>query len=291
MATTRERYRPSGFFRAKALLLFVAATAAGVALAWIYQFLLREIPFIYINLLVVCGFGAALAAGAWFAVQKGHCRNRVIALLLALPLAAVPLAASHWFEYRHVISAIVEKTPGASEADALREIPFGKYLEIKKQAGWKLESSTISGAAVTAIWIVEALIVFGAVLFGALAGVDEPYCEKCNRWCEAVAFRLHGVGRAEAEPVLSGGDLGALADLKAPTPPDPSLSVEIQIKRCGGCAETGFVSVSEKRMVQKKKKVEEKSKRLARHALLRPAERQRLLDRFSGLAGQKLPAA
>jgi hypothetical protein len=43
--------------------------------------------------------------------------------------------------------------------------------------------------------------------------------------------------------------------------------------------------------VLKKKKVEEKSKRLVRHALLRPAERQRLLDRFSGLAGQKLPAA
>jgi hypothetical protein len=284
------RYQPSGFFRPTTLVFFLGATAAGCGIAWLYQLLVRWIPFIYINILVVLGFGGALAIGGWLAVRGGHCRNRVLALILALPLAAAPLAASYYWDYAHVISEISEKNPEIPTEEIKQEVTFQRYLELKREAGWKLKGSTFNGWGVTAVWVVEGLMVFGCVLFGVLAAVGEPYCEKCNRWCEGKSFIVRGVGKEAAEPLLQKGDLGALALIEPPAEPDGSLSLHFTVTTCEGCSDAGFLSVDEKKTVMKKNKPEESSTTLVTHAVLRSDHRKVALERLNGLVGQKLAA-
>src|SRR5690242_20619989 len=97
-------YKPSGRLRALAFALFLGATVAGAAVAWLYQSLMTWIPYIYVNLVLCVGFGAALGAAGAFAVRRGHCRNRVVALALAVPLALVAVAASYGWAYRGTLS-------------------------------------------------------------------------------------------------------------------------------------------------------------------------------------------
>lgn len=297
MATRNERYRPSGFLRPQTILLFLAATLAAVPVAWLYQLLLREIPLIYASLLLTFGLAFGLGFAAKEAVRRGHCRNLIVALVFALPLAAVPLAASHWFEYRHLISKVAEQTPGADVDAVAREVPFGKYLEIKQKVGWKVKNegssnpTTFNGWLVTATWICEALILLGGALFGAWKALDEPYCERCNRWCDHAAFRLPGVGRAEADRALGSGDLAALGQLTPGPDANGMQWIELTLEQCGGCKETGFLSVTEKQVFQKGKRVNEKSKKLARHLVLDTAAREKLSAQYQGILGQKLPAA
>ena len=199
------RYQPSGFFRPPPSCSFLLATAVGCGVAWLYQLLVRVIPFIYINLLVVAGFGFALAVGGWMAVRSGHCRNRVLALVFTLPLAGVPLAASYYWDYQHAIGTIIDSNPGATAQEIKQEMPIRRFLELKKEMGWKMKSSTMNGWVVTAVWIIEGLVVFGIVLFGVFGAVDSPYCERRNRWCEDKRYVVHGVGKADADPLLSRG--------------------------------------------------------------------------------------
>lgn len=285
---TLPRYAPSGFFRLTTIALFIGAIAAGCGVAWLYQTLVRWIPFIYINALVVLGFGGALAVGGYLAVKYGHCRNRVLGLVLALPLAAAPLAASYYWDYAHVVGKISEKNPGVSDAEIKQEMPFGRFLELKKQAGWKIKSSTFNGGGVTFIWIIEALAVFGITLFGVSMAVGEPYCERCNEWCADRAFTIWGVGAPAAEPLLTAGNLGGVAELSAPEGADTSINLTVTVTTCPKCTQTGFMTVQEKIITVKKGKTEEKATHLVKHAVLGSDHLIRAVDRVTNVAGQKL---
>lgn len=281
-------YSHSGKLRPLTLALVLGGIVAGALLAWLYQSLLRWIPFIYVNLLVVVGFGGLLAVAGHQAVKLGHCRNRLVAYALALPLAAGPLFASYWWDWQHTVATIMEKRPDVPKELVTSQYTLGVFLKDKREVGWKLKGSTFNGGGVTLVWVVEGLAILGITLFGVHAAVAKPYCERCGEWVEDHAFRVWGVTAEQVDPLLKAGELGQVAEIPGDPNADPSTSLTITVESCPKCRETGFLTVAETRIVGKKNKQEEKSKALVSHAVLKPEQLQRARDRAVSVLGQKL---
>lgn len=291
MGHSLPRYQPSGFFRATTIAIFVAAIAGGVLVAWLYQMMVRWIPYVQLKMLVVFGFAGVLAFGGWQAVRLGHCRNRMIAAVLALALAGAPLAASYYWDYRALVSSVAEQEH-ISVDDVKQELSFGRFLELKQEWGWKMKSSgsAFNGWGVLFIWTLEGLIVFAVVLGVTLGAVGEPYCEKCNRFCTGAKFGIYGVGRAAADPLLAAGALDGVINLQPPSPGDSTLSLTLTVTTCPTCKQTGFLSVAETRVTMKRNKTQTTNKSLIKHAVLSTQNREAAVARLTQAIGQKLSA-
>jgi phosphate/sulfate permease len=286
MATSSfASYRPSGRFNPLTLALFAGAIVAAAAAAWLYQMLMTWIPYIYVNLVLCAGFGAALGvAGAW-AVRRGHCRNRVVAVALAVPLAAAAVGASYYWGYRSTLSAIAEKNPETPIEAIREEVTFERWIDARKEAGWTMSSShssdsrrnspDISGAGVLVVWAIEALLLLGLTVLLVDAEAQKPYCERCGRWCAPKPLSLAGLGRA---------DIAVRAD------GDPARSLVLTGNICDGCTDTAFLSVEEKTTTQKKKQTSVKTVRLFKHAILTSEQRAAFVQRYNFAVGQKLAA-
>jgi hypothetical protein len=291
-STTIPRYSPSGFFQPLTFVFFLAAIAGGFAASWVYQLAMHWIPLIYLNLLICGGFGAGLGWAAMWAIKKGHCRNRAIALLLAVPVVGVALAGSYYWEYSRFISDVrdnvaKEKQIELTNDQVRAELPFGKFIELKVDEGWTVSNhgsggAKMNGFMVYVIWTLEGLILLGIMYAMVWTAVSKPYCERCLQWSEPKKMLLQGLSRAEADPLLAAGDLDGVIAL--PLPPEPNLSVALALTAdlCPKCSETGFLTVEEKRVVAVKKgKPQEKSVDLVHQAVLRADQRAKFLGRLN----------
>jgi hypothetical protein len=292
--STLPRYSPSGFFRPTTFVFFLGAAAGALVVSWLYQLGMHWIPRVsmYLSILVCLGFGFALGAAAGWAVERGHCRNRAIALLLTLPLAGALQAGSFVFAYRQATADYAERQ-GLTVEEVRDATPFSDYLHARVEGGWQMtdhgrDSGKIDGWMVWAIWGCEALILFGFAVALAWQAVGAPYCERCNLWCKERGMLLHGLGRGEADPLLQSGDLDALIGLPLPAEPDLKVALALTANLCPQCKETGFLTVEEKRVVaQKRGKPQEAKKQLVKHAVLRADQRQKFLDRLEPTAAAK----
>jgi hypothetical protein len=92
---------------------------------------------------------------------------------------------------------------------------------------------------------------------------------------------LHGLRRADADPLIQSGDLDSLIGLPMPPEPDVRVALAMTANLCPSCKETGFLTVEEKQVVaQKRGKPQEKTTELVRNAILRADQRQKFLDRL-----------
>src|SRR5688572_21728312 len=94
------RYHASGFFRPTTFVWFAASAAVAVAGAFVYQAVVRWVPLIFISIFVCIGFGFVLGLAGAFAVKSGHCRNRLLALVFAVPLAGAGWVGSFYWNMR-----------------------------------------------------------------------------------------------------------------------------------------------------------------------------------------------
>ena len=274
------RYSPSGRVRITFVPLLVAAGVAAALVALPYQYLLEWLPVVQLSLLLVVGFGLAVAVGAYFAVRIGHCRNRPVALLGGLFVAAVALAGSYFWEARRVA------------AEVQRPITLLQALDVKVHAGWKIgngDGAPLNDGGVYLIWLAEGLTVLGLGLAGGYAAAATPYCEKCHAFCGEQKFGVGGVGRVQALALIADGKLGALALIDAGA--EQGKSLHFDVTTCATCSDTAFLSVVEKQVTMKgvkNNKRQEKSSTLVKHAILSPADREQALMRVREVVGQKL---
>ncbi|MDB4964342.1 MAG: hypothetical protein JWN44_31 [Myxococcales bacterium] len=292
-------YRPSGRFSPLTLPLFIAAIVSGVAVAWLYQALMSWIPYIYVDLVLCAGFGAALGAAGMFAVRRGHCRNRVLAAILALPLALAPVGASYYWGYRSTLSTIAEQHPETPLEIIQQELTFSRWLEVKQEAGWTLSSHgssssrsrpDVSGTFVVVVWVIEALVILGLTMLLVDTEAAKPYCESCRGWCVPRPLTPHGLTAADVESAMQMGDLGPLIDPPVRAEGDPLRAIVLTGDICDGCIETGFLSVDERTTVQRKKQTTTRTKNLLRRAVLTAPQRAAFLHRYTMSVGQKLAA-
>jgi hypothetical protein len=290
MPSPLQRYSPSGFFRPLAIVYFVAAIAAGCALAFVYQAIVRWISIVQLKMVVVLFFAFGLGfAGGWV-MRAGHCRNRLLALLFALSLAGVPLAATYYWDYQLAGPGHIRIRLG--DHGVSTEYTFRDYLEDRQRYGWSMKKGgTITGWGVLALWTLEGVVVFSAVLLMTVGVAGEPYCEKCGRYCASRGFKIAGVGREAVAPLLEAGALDRVIALEA-APSGPSdRTLWLSLSACPGCKSTGFLTVGEQHTTTKKGKTSTSSATLISNAVLSTANREAVERRLTDAVGQKLPAA
>jgi len=278
-------YRPSGKLEPRTLVMFAVSAGLGGLLAWLYQGLTRWIPWIQLNLLTVAVFAVVAGGLMMLAVKLGNCRNRFVAVLLAVPASLAILAASYYWAYRHVAGIIGKERP-----DLVKDFSFPAWVALRLESGWTVGRDASSGSEfngwfVVAIWGVELLAVLGCGVVMAWIAASEPFCEDCGRWTEAKKLGLPGVSREAADGPISGGDLSALVALQ-PAADGGSSRLVLTAETCPKCRQRGWLSVAEVRLVQRGKKTEEKTKALLKNATLDPG----LLARFLERAEQPAPA-
>jgi len=284
-------YRPSGEFRFSTVAVFLALTIAGALFAFVYQALLRLVPFLLFHVFLLCAFAFALGYVGARVVKVGHCRNTMLAWILAISLAAGSISASFYWDYQLGIMQLARANPRFKPADIRKEVSFSQWIEMRKKSGWRFvetgrtsgtpaPAANLGGGLVVAAWICESLIMLVITLWMIHDAVHLPYCERCRRWTKDKAILWRGRGRDAVQPFLVRGDLSGLIALTSDPQPRLSPNLILTGYLCDSCGETGFLTVEELQVsVDKKRRKEEKKKTLLTLAVLSPEQRARFVAR------------
>lgn len=242
-------YRHSGKVGFTGLVAGAAATfLLGPILAAIYAVAIAYIPFIYLNLILTGLFGAATGFGIAFAMKKGKVRNTWV----IVGGAFLGTCFVHYVGWMFWMAML------AFRSDI--PVPFFEILfpptflmmvwEVSEVGAWTLGSSDspVTGFFLWAVWILEALIVFGASLVVAFFVADsEPFCESCESWCEARDDVLRFSGRVSGGAIqarLLEGDLNVLAETPRAGPRDNPWH-QVDLCLCPSCGATNTLTFSE----------------------------------------------
>lgn len=272
MDSTRA-YRPSGVPGLWTLPLFALAAAAAVPLAWMYQALTHWIPFLYLNVLTAVGFGLAIGAMCIVAVRKGPCRNRGVALLLAVPSALVGVLASYWFGYVRFAAQVAKVRPDV-------QLRLAHFIDYRLQTGWSLSNHSSNGIPITGwgvglVWLAEAALIVWLAASLARSAASEPYCERCSIWTVPRKLVVRGLSRTDAEQRLA--DPSALVTLQPGT--GPTL-LRYTANVCPGCRDRGWLTVEEVQIVRKGRKTEEKKHPVVQNLTLETSTLHALIGRI-----------
>jgi hypothetical protein len=177
-AVPLETYSHSGKFNPLGLILpLVAAMLVGFPLGFAYAYLIRWIPFIYVNALITAGYGLAFGWTTSRILKLGRVRNPALAALCGLSVGLIALFAQ-WNGHVH---AMFDGAPWL--------IPPAGILHgmdrIYAEGSWSLFGHEVNGAALGAVWLIEAGIIVGLATLMPLFFVrDTPYCEETGCWLD-----------------------------------------------------------------------------------------------------------
>ena len=180
-ATTAKFYRHSGKAPVLGLILMgIAGFVAVPILGLIYGYLLRYIPFIYINILIVVGYAYAVSFVISKVAKYGRVRNM---LLIGLAGFFFGLLADYigWVSWIAAMSG----DPSYLIAFFFPLDVFTIITEIAKEGAWSLSGTTPTGAFLYFVWFVEACIVIGGSTYLSIKALAEtPYCEDSDIWAD-----------------------------------------------------------------------------------------------------------
>lgn len=277
-------YRPSGRFKPLAGGYALGAVLAGTLAGGVYQFAANLLPVLELRVGLVVLLGLAAFGLTTSVIDKGHVRGRGLALGVAGATALSMLLASYAWEYLDAVRALLAAHPELTLQDVLEGFPVGRWVRFRVEHGWTStrngSTQYSDGLVVYAAWLAEALFVFACALGPAWGRAVQPYCEHCAQWMSpAEGFRLLGLGREMAQPLLDAGDLTSLLALQSPLEAEDTPRLSFISRACSTCKDT-LLSVNEGRL---KKGLDGQLSiayaPLVEHALLSPEQRKQLRAR------------
>lgn len=179
-------YRQSGKFSPLAPLIVLIGGLIGAAISGaIYAYALAWIPFIYLNIILVVGYGIAMGAITVLLVKIGKVRNTPLVFAAGFVIGSIA-------EYIGWVFWIL----AMSEQEVLLVDPLSlmdAVLTLGKEGVWSFKDMTPKGAVLYLMWGIEALWVVLCPAFMAfmIAG-DDVFCESAGQWAddEIIADRL-----------------------------------------------------------------------------------------------------
>jgi len=158
---------------------------AGVLLAYplgiAYSYLIKWIPFIYLNCLITVGYGFAFGLVTYILLKFGKVRNNPLALLAAL---AIGLAALYGSWNGCAKALLGDKAPAF-----LLPWQMWRFVTILNENGsWGIgfaSSAPVTGILLAIFWIVEAAVIVGlaaVIPYGMIKSL--PFCENHNCWLD-----------------------------------------------------------------------------------------------------------
>lgn len=231
MSDTLTAYRHSGKFNAPGLVLsLVAAAAVGFPLGLAYAYLIRWIPFIYVNFLVTLGYGFAFGFMTTWILKASQVRNTALAGLTGLMVGVI----AFYCEWSGSLHALFDEAPWFFRPD---QVVRGMQI-LYEEGSWGLRSSgNVTGIPLAIVWLIE-----GGIIVGLSAGLpwsfvrDTPFCEKSKVWLdeEKKIDTLESFTDAGQLAALKSGDLMPLTAAK-PKADNAAVFTRLLLKRSPNC--------------------------------------------------------
>jgi hypothetical protein len=255
--THLPQYRPSGHTSLRLIPAALLGCAVGVGLAYPYQAIVREVPFVLINVLIVAAFTGLLGMLARKVSALGHNRVPWLGGLVGLLIATSALGASHYFSYRSAVDDVVEQVAKESnkpesevEPVIASRLTFERYIDARVESGWSLderadeaEQGDITGPFVWIVWGVEALVLLGACI--SRGARCTPYCEHCRKpLAETILFERTDLDLADLGMITDARSSVTLVDLPPRAPPTPCARVTYSAHACATCDGDTYLTVS-----------------------------------------------
>ncbi len=226
-----QTYQPSGKIGVLTWPLFLLGIGLAIGFAFVYQYLLKWIPIIYVNVLLTWGLGFILGGIGVRIVKTGPLRNIMVAVLIGILIAVAAISAKFYIQYARWLSAVTQVAMDENNAsddryDEIRkqvaaEFDFMEYIKIRTDEGFKIGRGgggfPVKGIFVYGIWLIE----FGVVAWFAVklprAAASRPYSEKLAAWAS----------EEESVMTLPVTDSKMVARIKASTSVEELLQIPI----------------------------------------------------------------
>jgi hypothetical protein len=263
-AETFPAYRHSGKFGLHGLALAVIIpVAAGFPLGYVYAYLIRWIPFIYLNVFITAGYGFVCGFLAGWAMRFGKVRNNPLAALCGLLAGVVGL----YFGWNGHIHACFDDAPAFC-------LPGGILTGMRflyEHGSWTLKGETVTGVVLGIVWAVEAIMIVGLSVLATWVMISgTPFCERSESWLdqEKKISTMEAFTQPAQLEAFKAGDLSPLFQARAKAP-GASTFGRLTIKHSPKCDEFCTVTVANVTVnIDKKGKATEKSRELARDLML-----------------------
>ena len=291
-----EYYKPSGRFSPLSPVCVLVAAIAMLGVAFVYQWLIRFIPLIYLNFLLTCGVGILLAVAGGMAIRMGHIRNVPLAFLVGFVLLLVTLGGKYWFQYRHMVSevavAVMEENGVPSEkqqelvAALTEKLTFTEHIKLRVEEGWTIGrggGAPVGGPMVYFVWLLEAAIIFftGVMTCGNAGGA--PYNERLGKWAdeEEVVMTLPIESEEKLAKITGVTDISSLLEIPVPSTLDSDRNAVYKTHSIEGKeVEDAYLSVDlVTHSVNNKGEEQEDVLPLIKYAVISSEQRAELLER------------
>jgi hypothetical protein len=230
-----KSYKHSGIYEPKGFAyIFGVAGVGTLLLALVYNFILRNMPFVQFNFLLAWGYAVGSGMLIKIGGKLGKIRDNQILTIAGLVMGTFSLYIA-WAVHISMMQGGIFIFPTT----------LIKHIELLAEKGsWEFFCSTFTGVELVAVWAIEALLI---IIYAALAAqIDEPFCEDCNEWIEArdEISPLAPTKRGELiEKALQRGDFLLLKEIKRAAN-DKIDHTKISMLRCLKCNKKHFLTVS-----------------------------------------------
>ena len=155
--------------------------------------------------LLTLAFGFVFFLTLILAVQTGRCRNPKLAAWLGVLSGLATVALTFRFAYLRAV------------ANSGTEMAFRSYLEARFDGSGEaaVTKGFVHGSLLVLLWAAEAITLVVLGRFGARAGAEAPFCERCGRW--AVTRKLGSVAGVSKNLMQRAALEGDLETLLHPT--------------------------------------------------------------------------
>ncbi len=210
-------YRHSGKFNPLApVLAVIAAVIVGVPLGLIYSYLIKWIPFVYLNLFITFGYGFVFGMMTMCLLKVGKVRNGSVAMLTGVVVGMIGWYLS-WSGHIHALSS---KAPWLLRPDQLWRLI--KLLYDKGTWGIGLFShEPVTGIPLAIVWLIEGAVMVGLCALISYGSVGTtPYCEQHHCWLdqEKVMDKLDAFLSPAHLEAFAAGDIAPLEESRPRIP-------------------------------------------------------------------------
>jgi hypothetical protein len=249
----------------------ILALAAGVIVAFplgiIYSYLIKWIPFIYLNMFITIGYGFAFGLMTGALMKFAKVRNLPVALVTGL---AVGLFA-WWGSWNGCARALI----GSRAPWILTPHQMSLFIKVLYQEGsWGIgfsSSAPVTGVLLAIFWLVEGAVIVGLCTFASyLAIARTPFCELHDCWLskEKKIDKLDAFVRPEHLEAFKAGDITPL-DQSQPRVPASGRFARLTLKHSDTCHDFCTLSIANVTLAPDKKgNLKEKEEELMTNLLV-----------------------
>lgn len=257
---------PLGGLLLAALLSPLAAALCG----FVYAYLFRYVPFVYLNFLITLGYGFLMGLSVTMTLEMGKIRNTSVNVLLALFTTTLGIYI-YWGAY---LWACHGWDIGLAAWSPSVLLSFAQ--DLFENGSWGLGNTTITGWFLVLFWLAEAVLLYGMTIFCSLVDAHKPFCEACNVWTksEQGLVLFAGDGTDSAWPEVLSGHWRQLE--KIPLLAEASSQyVRLDLTTCPSCGGANYLTIQRVTITRDDKGEESKDETaLLTNAALTPSDVQ-----------------